>query len=333
MPPIKQFKTHQSLATQLSQQPLQGVVDAPVALMDRLLHRTLPRPKSRSNATLLSRLTERVSTLRSRISSPRSFEYSPSSSTPDLDMMPILTTPFESTSRCSIIMRMNSVSSTEKEKIKCVQELGIQRKRVDPDDPELLISMKKRPLEELGKETSPSMKRVCMMEKATEQTTKINQGLQNDHALMSHSSHSSLSERLVEPSSIWICDAPSSSSRITHSTSRLPDAVSPTLPSVPSSQRSNGLLFCQEKQSILTPSSLPTIQPQLTKYRLTKYLRGLLSTSQRTCPTPPRQKESLRTRTSGLLPGTRTARPSLLLSCIGIANSPSTNSMCLHSSG
>ncbi len=64
-----------------------------------------------------------------------------------------------------------------------------------------------------------------------------------------------------------------------------------------------------------------------------KYLRGLLSASQRTCPTPPRQKESLRTRTSGLLPGTHTAKPSSLLSRIGIANSPSTNNMCLHSSG
>ncbi len=257
MHPLNLPTTHLPLEARLKQPPLQVVPDAPAALSGRLLHRMLPKRKSPSSATLLSRLTAWVSTLQSRTSLPRSSESSPISLTPDQDMTSISTMPSVSTLKCLTIMRMSSRSSTKKERTKCEPELGMKRKRDNQSDPELLISMTKRMRERMKVEETLSLKR----DQTTMLTKTMDQGLQRGQGLMNRSSHGSLSERLVEPSSIQNCNSPWNLSKITPSISRQPIKASPIPQNVQNSPRSNGSLSWQERPSILTLSSQPTIQP------------------------------------------------------------------------
>lgn len=78
---------------------------------------------------------------------------------------------------------------------------------------------------------------------------------------------------------------PWNSSKITPSISRPPGGASPIPQNVQNSPRSNGSLSWQERPSTSTPSTRPTIPLRSMKSRLTRYLKALLSDSQRICPT------------------------------------------------
>ncbi len=248
---------------------------------------------------------------------------------PDQDTMRTSIMPSESMSKCSTITRTSSESSIRKEKIKYVPEPGMKWKRGDQLDLELPISMRKKVTEEMKGERNLSM-----TESPTEEKTLTrDQAQRNVHKSTSPNFHGSPLGRSAEPSSIPSCSAPLNSSRTTLSISKHPIEASQIRPNVQSSLRSNGLLSWQGRQSTLILCSLLSIPLQSTKFRLTKYLKGLLSDSPKTCPTPPNQRESLATRMNGPQPGTPTLKRSSLLSHIDTGSSPSINNTCPLSSG
>ncbi len=98
------------------------------------------------------------------------------------------------------------------------------------------------------------------------------------------------------------------------------------MPRVP--QTNSGSHSSQEKLLISTQSLQLTTPPRLMKSKLTKYLKGLLYDSPKTCPTLQSQNGSSAMQMNGLQLGTRTPRQSSLRSCIGPESSPSTSSTC-----
>ncbi len=220
MPPLNLLTTRASLEARLSKQPPLTMPDSPMNLKDRQLLPTLPRPRSRLGATLLSRITALALTLRNWMSLPKSSECSPTSSMPGQGMMTTSTTPFASTLRCSTAMRMSNKFSTKKEKIKSEQESGMKWKWGDQDDLVLLTSLKRRMMERVGKMETPSEGK----NRTKEMTLMMGQDQQRDLGSMNRCSRGTLFERLAGHSSIPICNEPSSSSRTTPSTSKQCDA-------------------------------------------------------------------------------------------------------------
>ncbi len=84
---------------------------------------------------------------------------------------------------------------------------------------------------------------------------------------------------------------------------------SPECPEFPDEQ---WLALSQEKLLISTQSLQPTTPPRLMKSKLTKYLKGLLYDSPKTCPTLQSQNGSSATQMNGLQLGTRTPRAVLI---------------------
>ncbi len=247
------------LATRLSRLPAQITPTTPIAKRDRRLLQTHPKPKSQSNVKLLSRLSVWASTLLSRMSSPKLSDRLPSSSMLDQDTTTTSTMPCASMSRCSTITKMNSESSTKKERTSYRPESGTKRKRDDLVNLELPTSTKKRMKGRREKEETQDLdaRKVPM----TKDQMTMNEGLRRDQESMSPSSHGSLFERLVMRSFTLSCNSLLNSSRTTPSTSKQHAEASQTLLNAQSSPTNSGSHSSQEKLLISTQSLQPTTPP------------------------------------------------------------------------